>query len=262
ITASKKAMKPVSPTAAQDIVRGFLKWRLWGRLGWLEVRRRYRRTVIGPFWSTISLAAYVIAVGSVGAGLWNQNIQQYLPFLVSGMLVWMVISTIGTESCALFLSRSLPFLHFSFDYSILAYALIWRNFITFLHNLIVYILVVVVLAPNLVTPSLLLAIPGIVLVLSIGTWFALLCGMFCLRFRDTSQLITSIMQIAIFVTPIFWPADTLKGILPQLIFVELNPLYHIVDVVRAPLLGKVPAPASYAAVLGMVIFGWALTYVI
>jgi homopolymeric O-antigen transport system permease protein len=259
-TLSDRNLKSPVPTASQDIVRGFLKWPLWGRLGWLEVRRRYRRTVIGPFWSSISLAVYVIAVGAVGAGLWNQKLDQYLPFLVSGLLVWMLFSTIVTESCGLFISGSDLFGKFSFDYSLLAYALVWRNFITFLHNLVVYLLIVVVLAPRLLTPVVLLVIPGIVLLLIGGVAVALFCGMLCLRFRDLAQLITSVMQIALLITPIFWPPSSLTGA-SHLVFVEFNPWYRIIDVVRSPLLGNVPSLASYAAVLGMVVVGWTMTYV-
>ena len=236
---SSQVLKPAVPTASQDIVRGFLQWPLWGRLGWLEVKRRYRRTVIGPFWSSISLAIYVIAVGILGAGLWNQSVNEYLPFLVSGMLAWMFVSTIVTESCGLFINGSDLFGKFSFDYSLLAYALVWRNLITFLHNLIVYLVIVLLLAPQLITPNFFLVIPGMFLLLVGGVSVALLCGMLCLRFRDVAQVITSIMQIALLITPIFWPASSLEGT-SRFIFVELNPCYRIIDVVRRPLLGSAP----------------------
>jgi ABC-type polysaccharide/polyol phosphate export permease len=257
---SSQVLKPPIPTASEDIVRGFLRWPLWGRLGWLEVKRRYRRTVIGPFWSSISLALYVVAVGILGSGLWNQSVNQYLPFLVSGMLAWMFVSTIVTESCGLFINGSDLFGKFSFDYSLLAYALVWRNFITFLHNLIVYLVVVLLLAPQLITPKFILVIPGIFLLLVGGVPVALFCGMLCLRFRDVAQVITSIMQIALLITPIFWPPSSLEST-SRFIFVDFNPWYHVVDVVRRPLLGNAPTLASYATVLGMVILAWLLAYI-
>jgi ABC-type polysaccharide/polyol phosphate export permease len=257
---SSQVLKPPVPTASQDIVRGFLQWPLWGRLGWLEIKRRYRRTVIGPFWSSISLAIYVIAVGILGASLWNQSVNEYLPFLVSGMLAWMFVSTIVMESCGLFINGSDLFGKFSFDYSILAYALVWRNFITFLHNLIVYLLIVLLLAPQLLTPNFVLAIPGIFLLLVGGVAVALLCGMLCLRFRDVAQVITSIMQIALLVTPIFWPPNSLAGT-SRFIFVDFNPCYRIVDLVRRPLLGNAPTLTSYATVLSMVIVAWILAFI-
>jgi ABC-type polysaccharide/polyol phosphate export permease len=216
--------------------------------------------VIGPFWSSISLAIYVIAIGMLGAGLWNQSVDEYLPFLVSGMLAWMPVSTIVIESCGVFVSGSDLFGKFSFDYSLLAYALVWRNFITFLHNLIVYFFIVLFLAPQLMTPNFILVIPGIFLLLVGGVSVALLCGMLCLRFRDVAQVIASIMQILLLITPIFWPSSSLAGT-SRFIFVELNPCYRIIDVVRRPLLGNGPTLTSYATVLGMVILAWILAYV-
>ena len=89
-----------------DIIGGARKWELWSQLGWLEVKRRYRRTVIGPFWSTISLGVYLSAIGVLGAGLWKQNIAEYVPFLAAGMVVWIMFPNMLTESGTLFVSAS------------------------------------------------------------------------------------------------------------------------------------------------------------
>ena len=78
-------LRSLAETAADDLLHGLSRRELWGRLGWLDVKRRYRRTTIGPFWTSITLAVYVVTVGTVGAAIWHQNIYDYLPFLVSGM---------------------------------------------------------------------------------------------------------------------------------------------------------------------------------
>jgi ABC-type polysaccharide/polyol phosphate export permease len=252
-------LRSLATTARQDIVGGLLRADLWGRLGWLEVRRRYRRTLLGPFWTSVSLALYVVSVGIVGAGLWHQNIQEYLPFLVSGMITWFLVSTTINESCNLLISGHALFRNVQFEYSILAYALVWRNFIIFLHNLVVYVVIVGVLNPGLIGFTALLAIPGVILVAVNGIWIALLCGMTCLRYRDVTQIVGSITQISMLITPIFWPPDSLVGA-RRLLFVETNPLYHLIDLVRAPLLGRVPGPISYAVVLLITVTGGALTY--
>jgi ABC-type polysaccharide/polyol phosphate export permease len=246
-------------TAAGDLLRGLLRRELWGRLGWLDVKRRYRRTTIGPFWTSITLAIYVGTVGTVGAAIWHQNIYDYLPFLVSGMVVWTLISSIIIEACSMLVAGQALFRNIRFDYSILAYALVWRNFIVLLHNFVVYFLVVLVLKPQLLSATALLAVPGLLFVLVNGVWVSLLLGMLCLRFRDVQPLVASIMQIAMLVTPLFWPADALIGI-KRFLFVELNPLYHVIDVVRAPLVGRIPDATSYGVMVGLTIGGWSLTY--
>ena len=249
----------LSETAADDLLRGFQKRELWGRLGWLDVKRRYRRTTIGPFWNSITLAVYVLTVGTVGAAIWHQDIYEYLPFLVSGMIVWTLVSSIITESCSLFIAGQSLFRNIRFEYSILSYALVWRNFLVLLHNFAVYFLVVLVLKASLLSFTALLAIPGLALVLINGLWVSLLFGIICLRFRDVPPLVSSALQIAMLITPLFWPADTLTGI-KRFVFVELNPLYHVVDVVRGPLVGRVPEATSYTVMVALAIGGWWLTY--
>ena len=96
-----------------------------------------------------------------------------------------------------------------------------------------------------------------------GLWVSLLFGVVCLRFRDVPPLVASVLQIAMLITPLFWPAsDTLTGIKRGLCSVELNPLYHVVDVVRGPLVGRVPEAISYAVMVAMAIGGWWLTFML
>ena len=247
--------------AWKDLSEGLFKYQLWGRIGWLDVKRRYRRTVIGPFWSAATLGLYIIAVGVVGAGLWHQGMNDYLPYLSSGMIVWTLISTIILEACTLFILGHALLRNVSFEYSVLSYALVWRNLIIFGHNLVVYILIALVLKPALFSPTALIAIPGTLLILANGVWIALLVGMLCLRYRDVQPLVQTAIQILMLITPIFWTPESLGGRL-RLLFVQLNPIYRLIDLVRAPLLGQVPTSASYLFVAAMTIVGWVVTYLV
>jgi ABC-type polysaccharide/polyol phosphate export permease len=251
----------LTSTAWNDIVGGLFKCELWGRIGWLDVKRRYRRTTLGPFWNSATLTIYTVAVGIVGAGLFNQDIYEYLPYLISGMIVWTLISTIVLESCSMFVTGHALFRNVRFEYSTLAYALVWRNFILFVHNLIVYLVITLLLHPQLIGITTLVGIPGLLIVLINGIWIALLVGIFCLRFRDLQPLIQTAIQIFMFITPIFWSADNLTGV-RQFVFVQLNPVYRLIDIVRAPLLGTKPTVASYAAVLAITAVGWCLAFLV
>jgi ABC-type polysaccharide/polyol phosphate export permease len=255
------ALRPLVTTAGQDLAEGLHQWRLWGRLGWLEISRRYSRTVIGPFWSAISLGMFVLALGSVGTGLWSKSASDYLPFLAAGMVVWVMIASIVTESCTLFIASTNLFRQMRFNYSVMAYALVWRNFIVFAHNLLVFVVISLLFAPHLITPATLLVLPGLMLVLVNSVWVSLVLGMLCLRFRDVQQLISSLVQISMFVTPIFWPPENLQGA-ARIVFVDFNPLYHLIDIVRSPLLGRVPAAESYSAMSVLTVAGWWLTYLL
>jgi ABC-type polysaccharide/polyol phosphate export permease len=249
----------LTSTALEDIVGGLFKSELWGRMAWLDVKRRYQRTTLGPFWNSVTLTLYTVAVGTVGAGLFQQDFYHYLPYLLSGMIVWTLISNMVVESCTLFVTGHALFRNVRFEYSILAYVLVWRNFIFFLHNLTVYVVIALLLQPQLISFNALLAVPGLFIILLNGVWIALLVGMFCLRFRDVHQLVQTAMQILLLITPIFWSADLLAGG-RQFIFVQMNPVYRLIDIVRSPLLGSAPSEASYIAALAITVVGWSLAF--
>lgn len=253
--------RPLTSSAAEDLIGGFKQWDLWGRMGWLEIKRRYRRTVIGPFWSVISLTVVVLVIGGLGAGLLNQSAKEYLPFLASGMVVWMLLSVMITESCQLLVSGASLFRQMRINYSILALALVHRNFIVFLHHLLVYVGFLAVFAPQKFSLVNLIAIPGLMLVLANGIWIALLLGIVCLRFRDVQQLVNTFVQIGLFITPIFWPPETLRGV-ERLFYVEFNPLYHLISIVRMPLLGQIPTRDVVGTVLVITVVGYVGTFLL
>jgi ABC-type polysaccharide/polyol phosphate export permease len=251
-------MKQLLVTPFEDLVGGLHKWRLWGRLGWLDVKRRYRRTIIGPFWTSVSLLIFVMVMSAVGSGLLSRETKEYLPFLLAGMVVWFLLSSIIQESGTAFVAGAGLLRQMRFDYSTLVYALLWRNLIVFFHNMIIYFIIFLIYAPQKLTIVNLLAIPGIFIILLNGAWIVILAGMLASRFRDLQQMIQSLLQISMFVTPLFWPPESLSG-LRRIIFVGLNPLYHLLSIARDPLLGNMPRLNNYIAALVITAVGWTLT---
>lgn len=249
-------MTPDYAGAVQDVRVGLFDHDMWGRLGWREIKRRYRRTIVGPFWTTLSLAIFVIVLGIVWSRLWGQDPKAYMPYLTSGMIVWVMLSTICTEGSATFIAAEGLLKQLRVPYTLLAAAVIWRNLIVFAHNLAIYVLVCVYGGIPL-TWATLLMIPGLALLCANGLWIVMMVGMACARFRDVQQLIISLLQVSMFITPIFWAPDQLKGTMR--ILVDYNILYHYVDVVRAPLMGKAPAAWSWSMVLLSTIGGWVMT---
>lgn len=251
-------VKQLAITPMQDIVGGLLQWRLWGRLGWLEVKRRYRRTIVGPFWTSVSLLVFVTVMSAVGSGLLSKETKEYLPFLLAGMVVWTLLSSIMQESSTVFVSGAGLLRQMRFDYSVLVYALLWRNVIVFFHNMIVYFAIFLIYAPQKLMLVNFLAIPGLLILLINGAWLAMLVGMITSRFRDVQQMMQTLLQISMFVTPLFWPPESLSG-LRRIIFVGFNPIYHLLAIVRDPLLGNMPRANNYIAAMLITLAGWSLT---
>ena len=254
-------LKPIVTSASADLAQGITQWHIYGRLGWLEMKRRYRRTVLGPFWGTFSVMLFVGAMGTIGVELWNRDARSYVPFLAAGLIVWILIQTIVNESCALFISSQTLFRQMRMNYSVLAYALVWRNLIVFAHNIGVYLLGLAIFVPENFGLAMLLVIPGVMMVAVNAVWIALLLGMVCLRFRDLQQLTANLIQIGIFVTPVFWPPDVLKGS-RRIVFVAFNPLYHMIEIIRLPLTNQVPSVSNYVALAAMSAVGWTVTMIV
>jgi homopolymeric O-antigen transport system permease protein len=232
-------------SAWMDIVEGIARWRLWGRLGWNDILQRYRRSVLGPFWLTASTALMVVALGVIYAELFNQSVNDFLPFFCVGLLVWNLIASYLTEGGTLFTGSESYIKQISLPYSVYVYRSSWAKLIIFAHNFIIYIGVLIYFQiwPGSVA---LLAIPGLMIVALNGTIASLTIGIVSARFRDIPQVITSVVQILFFLTPIFWKPESLRG---HAYVTDLNPFYHLLEIVRAPLLGNFPTAANYFGVL-------------
>lgn len=248
--------QPEYSLAFDDIAEGAFAWRMWMRLGWQEIKRRYRRTAIGPFWSTLSLAVFIFMLGVVWARLWGHPVRGYLPFLTGGLLAWSLISALITESCQVFVASAGLIKQRPVSYMMLTCALVWRNLIVFAHNAIIMVAVyaLLLLPPHWAT---LLIVPGLVLLATNALWLGLLFGLLCARYRDLQQVVGSVLQVALFVTPIFWSADQLGGRFALL--VHFNVLFHLIEIVRAPLLGFAPSSWSYICCALSAVIGWVIT---
>lgn len=249
-------MTPQYDVAISDVVFGLRDWQMWARLGWQENKRRYRRTMIGPFWTTLSLGIFIGALGIVWAKLWGQDPKNFMPYFCAGMIVWAFVSTIISESCVVFVSAEALIKQLQFPYSLLACSVVWRNLIVFFHNIVIFVFVGLY-AEIQVTWNVLWVIPALLLICVNGIWVSVFLGMLCSRFRDVQQVITSILNVAVFVTPIIWSIEQLGPRGAELM--KFNVLYHIINLVRSPLLGKAPELINWAVVLTVLILGWALT---
>jgi len=247
-----------SKATLNDVLGGLLLSNIWLRQGWGETKRRYRRTWLGPFWVTFTLLVFSVVLSVIWAKLWNQPFKEYLPFLLSGMIPWAFISGTINESCGTLISAESSIKSRQFPYSILFYGLIYRNLIVFGHNLLVYALIIpfTVVKVNL---NLLLVIPGLLIVSLNLIWITTAISIICLRYRDVQQLVNTFIQIIMFITPIFWPAEQLKS---EKWIVDFNVLYHLIDIVRAPLLGNSPQYLSYLSSLILLVFGSTMTFLL
>ena len=262
-SASVAAVPPVASQgklALADIVQGARARYLWGLLGWHDIRRRYRRSILGPFWLTISMGILVAALGALYGTLLNVEIAVYVPFLALGFVIWTLISAVITEGCTAFISAESIVKQTNLPLSVHVYRMVWRNFLILCHNAAIFVVVAVVFA---IWPGWtgLLALPGLVFLCLNAIWVGLLLGIVSARFRDVPPIVTSVVRILFFVTPIIWMPELMPARALMLALVlDFNPFFHFVEVVRAPLLGQAPALVSWLAVSGTTLGGWLLAF--
>jgi len=248
---------PQYARAFDDLYQGASNYRMWGRLGWREIRRRYRRTFLGPFWSSFNVAVMVFSMGFLWAALFNQPVGDYMPYLAGGIITWTFLSACMSEGATVFTSSAGLITTIRLPQSLLIMTMVWRNMIVFFHNLLIF-LVVMLFWRVPVTSNTILFLPGIVLIALNGVWMATILGLVSSRFRDIPQLLTGLITIAMFLTPVMWSRDILKGHEAIAYTVDYNPFFHLMEVVRAPLLGKAPSMLSWAVVILMIPLGAAV----
>jgi len=245
----------IGSPALHDYGETLTHWRLWLKLGARDIKARYRRTMIGPFWTVLSGAILIFSLGLVYSILWNIELAKFLPYFSAGYISWVFITTNISENCSAFVSADAVIKSLRLPYTIHIMRVIWRNLVVFGHSLVVHVAVLIYFRYPVSREMLLLPV-GLVLVMINMVWLGMGVAIVCTRFRDIVQVVGSVLQIAFFITPIFWPVENLaKHPLAKFIVADLNLAYHLVEVVRRPLIGEAPAMLSYLVLIGAGILG-------
>jgi ABC-2 type transport system permease protein len=246
----------------EDLGGGWRQRPLWGHLGWQDIKQRYRRSVLGPIWITISMAVTAVALGILYAGLFGNDLSVQLPYILVGFIVWGFISGCILEGADVFIANEGLIKHLPSPLSVHVYRLVWRQTLLFAHNMIVYVIMLVIF-PQPLNWTVVLVIPGFLLLMVNGAWVALVLGIVTTRFRDLTPITQSIVQLMFFMTPIVWIyEDFLNSLNPTIAerarLAELNPFLHFLEIVRRPLLGQEQVLRNWVVVLVITVVGWAV----
>jgi lipopolysaccharide transport system permease protein len=231
--------------AVRDIVEGLQLWPLARSLGWLDIRLRYRGSLLGPGWLTLSTAVMIVALGVLYSTLFQIDIHDYLPFLALSQILWTFLAGMVGEGCSCFTQAEGMILAVRMPLFLHAVRTLVRNVLVLAHNIVVLIVVYVYFHINPGWTAL-LSLPGMALWILDMLAICLLLGAFCARFRDVGPIVGSVMQIAFFLTPVIWQPEQLG---PSRWMLPFNPFFSLLEIVRAPLLGVVPSHTVWKAAL-------------
>ncbi len=237
-----------------DLKTSLASWRLWTLLGWLEIRQRYARSRVGPFWLTISMGVMIGSLGVVYGTLFGQSMRDYLPFLASSLVLWGLFSQTVQEGSLAYISSASYIRQMATPKLIYILQVVWRNLIVMCHNFVIIVLLLAICGVKS-WATLPLFIPGLLLYVLNAMWIAMFAALLSARFRDLPQIISALMQVAFYVTPIIFRPTALNRFS---FIVEWNPLAYLIEIVRGPLIGQPPSALAWGVTIAMAVIGWPL----
>jgi ABC-type polysaccharide/polyol phosphate export permease len=250
--ASRSARSKIE-RAVEEIDASLRAWRLWVLFGNLDVKLRYRRSVLGPFWATLSTAVQILVMAFVMGFLFNSPLHRYLPFLCIGMVLWGVFTGMVTEGASAFIASSELILQVKRPLLVYVFQVVWRHIIIGAHTIVIFFVVAVIFGvyPG---PTYLLEIPGLALFLINCVWMAAVAAIVSARFRDIPLIITNALTALFWLTPVLYEPDQMPYRMQ--IVIALNPLAHIMQVARAPLLLESPSLLNWLVAVVTALVGW------
>jgi ABC-type polysaccharide/polyol phosphate export permease len=217
-----------------DFIAAIKSNEIWLYLATQDIKLRYRRSKIGPFWITLSMAIFCASLGVVYSQLFKADINEYLPFLSVGFVFWTFMSSVVGESPNLFVDNAPYIKDMKTNPFVILLRTITRHLIILAHNFLIVFGIYIYFGIN---PGLkfFLVIPAIVLVvLNLGA-ISLSLSILGARFRDISQITQSMLQVIFFITPITWFPKLLSA---DSLLVFINPFSHYLNILRSPVLGE------------------------
>lgn len=245
--------------ALGDILDALSKYRLALIFGWQDVAQRYRRSRVGAFWLTLNMAVFIGALGLIFGTLFQSEMREFLPYLCAGIITWGFIATCLGEGCTTFTSSEGIILQVRMPLFTHILRTTWRNIIIFAHNVIIFPVLMLILGRS-INFNALWALPGFLLICLNLTWMMLILAVLCARFRDMTQVVSNILQVLFYATPIMWMVKVLSADVSRW-FIEWNPFYHLIELVRAPLLGGAPTALDWLFAVGTAVIGWMVAIV-
>lgn len=240
--------------ALKDIKDGFCSIYVWPMLGWQEIRQRYRRSALGPFWITLSTGAMIGGMGPLYGRLLGQDVGSYLPYLGIGLIVWLLIANLLNESCNAFISASGYIQQLKLPLTVHVLRFVYRNLIIFAHHLLVVALILLFYPPKLDWSVLLMPV-GVAFIAINAVWLGILLGLVSARFRDVPQFVASLVPLAFFLTPVIWKPEMLGRYRWA---ADINPLSYFLEIVRAPLLGQPISGNTWLITIAITLAGYAV----
>jgi lipopolysaccharide transport system permease protein len=255
--AARRSYADEIAAAGRDFANSFAQARLWSTLAVNDIAGRYRGSILGPFWITLAQAAFVAGIGIVYGDLMHVSTEKYVPWMASGVVMWTLISSMIMESADAFVAGSAIIRQTSIPLPLFVWRVVARNLLNFAHQIPV-VLAVALWFHYVLEIKLLYFLAGFVLVLLNVSWISFASAIVAARYRDVQQVINTGLQLVFFISPVIWIPNEMSGVRGNLL--RMNPIFHMLEVTRTPLIGRVPDTHSYVVLAVMALVGWVVAF--
>lgn len=238
--------------AWQDVTDGIRMSDLWMLTTTRDFINQNRRRFLGWAWVPIGMLFLVFALGYAYSYILGYDYLAFTLYLFAGFMAWTYIQSIVNGSFTLFLRDANVIMNVKMPFSYYVYRLVFLHILPIAFCL-PFFLGLVALYGEFKFPEMLLFFPALLVYIICGVSMAFFIGILALRFRDLEAPIGNIMRVLFLVTPVIWMIEGREGS-KRAYWAEYNPLYHIVEIMRAPLLGKAPEPINWYVSLGVMGF--------
>jgi lipopolysaccharide transport system permease protein len=226
----------------------------WMHLAAADLRSRWRRSFFGLLWCILQPVGLTLILAFVLSRLFHTDIRSYAPYIISGSLVWEFIMAVSVGGSLSFVQADAYIKYFRHPLAIYSLRTVIANLAVLgIASTSMYVWAAIV-RPELVGITWISALSIYPLVALIAWPMSTLLAYAGSRFRDLPNVLVLVMQAFWFISPVYFEASMFRrGGLNKL--VDYNPLYHLLQIVRAPLLeGKWPSATDYEFCLGTALF--------
>jgi ABC-2 type transport system permease protein len=229
----------------------------WGYSTWLDIVIRYRKSKFGLLWILVPPLMYVGGMGYFFAKVQGMDPLVFMPHIGIGYMLFRMITMVMVESTSVLPMHAGYILDGRVRLTDFVLRVIFKAGFYFLTSWVILVPVLVA-SPVFHPEGLPMAMLGLVLLMLNMVWVSGVISLFGARFPDAHEFMGNVFILGFLITPILWypktaPPNTIHGIL-----MRLNPAYHMIELVRAPLLGDQPGGHSLIIVTLGALLGWGL----
>ena len=134
--------------ALDDWRSGLRNYDVWVHLAVSDIRMKYRRTAIGPFWITASTGLTILAISLVFSRLLGKSMSEFVPYASAGIITWYFIANALNEGCIAIVSNASIYRSVSAPFSYAILRMLTRGLIVFAHNFLIFVVVALVVGIN------------------------------------------------------------------------------------------------------------------